>query len=176
MSYYYQSTSTSDFADVVNQDIINRKMRITSMGSDREKIYAMADLFPLYRDSLQRAANTDKVMVLFKWAFFDWADFVCRHIKCDDMEIKEREIDFFRETLTSFFQLTGVQKFNAFSFTKSYDTRQYIEQTFGNLNLIAEIEKLRDPSYREYLASLRELGPMYPKLEDLIEESYALVN
>ena len=168
------SVAISQATDALNQEIIDKKMLIPSLPNERAKIEAMKALFPIHYRTLVQVGEGEKRLVIFKWAFFDWADFVCRHIKNEDIAIKDPEIDYFRDTLTKLFELVGNQRAKAFEFAKSKEAQDYIENNFGYLNLIKEVEALNDPQYRNYLNFLTEQGPVYPKLEDLIDESYNL--
>ena len=170
------SFGLSEATDVLNKEIIDRKMRIPSLPTEKEKIAAIAELFPIYFQTLQKTADSDKGFTIFKWAFYDWADYVARHIKDDHIEIKDKEIDFFRDTLVHLFELAGAHKAEAYQFTVSKEAQDYIEDNFGYLNLIREIENLKDPQYNDYLNTLRGCSPVYPKMKDIIDESYSVAS
>lgn len=158
--------------DELHARIFDKKIDLSSIMGDREKIDLLGQLFPLYFEAMEKVKNPSLLMVLFKWGFLDWCHYVCKHIMADDIQIKDPEIEAFSETLTRFFELVGGEREAAYDLAKSADTQAYIESNFGYLALILAVEDIADPQYKEYVELLRAKGKVYPKLQELIDEVY----
>lgn len=156
--------------DDLHKVVFNKKLELSSVFEEKEKIAIIAQLFPIYTEALDKVENPNLKLMIFKWAFYDWCQFVCKHIMSDDIAIKDPEIETFTDTLTSLFEGVGSQKDAAVDLTKSLETQNHIETNFGYLSLILAIDNVADPEYADYVDLLRSKGKIYPKLEELIDD------
>lgn len=167
-----EQVALSTEVDQLQKSIFSQKMEMTSLRTEREKIELLKKAFPLHYAALSRTAGEGPVIFCFRLAFIDWVDFVSRHIKSDDIAIKDPEIDQFREILSEVFTLCGDHRATAYRLAKSDLMKAEVEEKFGFGQLIAAVEALGDPQCAEYLEGLRAQGPIYPKIEELIDECY----
>ena len=156
--------------DELHKVIFEKKLELSTVFEEKEKIAIIGKLFPIYIDAFEKVESASLKFMIFKWAFYDWCQYVCKHIMSDDIAIKDPEIENFTEILTSLFEGVGTQKDAAVEMTKSIETQNHIETNFGYLSLILAIDNVADPEYAEYVDLLRSKGKIYPKLEELIDD------
>lgn len=156
--------------DELHKVIFDKKLELSTVFEEKEKIAIIGKLFPIYIEAFETVESPGLKFMIFKWAFFDWCQFVCKHIMSDDIAIKDPEIENFTEILTSLFEGVGSQKDAAVAMAKSIETQNHIETNFGYLSLILAIDNVADPDYAEYVDLLRSKGKIYPKLEELIDD------
>ena len=162
--------------DLLEKEIFEKKMALALLKTEREKIRALRALFPMHFRALSLASHSGHVLLCFRLAFLDWADFVSRFVKSEDIPIKDPEIELFRELLVELFDLSGEQKAVAHQLALSAETRKEVEEKYGHAGLIQALEALKDEQYSAYLDSLRAQGPIFEKIEELIEEAFEISN